>query len=108
MTTEQRQAAVLEIRDHLRRALVGDLSFLEIEESARVWWLRALIRAIPAFVLTAAAVALPYLPGVTATGAALSGVRAGLAIAAVLALIGTPSDTQKTVSEALKSTSSTG
>lgn len=108
MTTEQREAAVLEIRDHLRRALVGDLSFLDIEESARVWWLRALIRAVPAFVLTAAAVALPYLPGVTATGAALSGVRASLAVAAVLALIGTPSDTQKTVSEALKSTSSTG
>ena len=67
-TAEQRRAAVLEIRDHLRRALVGDLPFLDIEESARVCWPRALIRSILAFVLTAAAVGLPYLP-VTATGA---------------------------------------
>ena len=108
MTAEQRDAAVLEIRDHLRRALVGDLSFLDVEEASHSWWLRALTHAVPALVLGAAALVLPYLPGVTATGTALTGVRASLVVAAALTLIGTPTDTQKTVSEALKSTAHAG
>jgi hypothetical protein len=107
MTTEQRNATVLEIRDHLRQALAGDLSFLAIEESGRAWWLRTLIRATPAAVLGAVAVALPYLPGVTAAHGTLVGVQISLVVGAVVALIGAPADTQKTVSDALKSASGT-
>jgi hypothetical protein len=42
---------------------------------------------LPASVLTAAAIGLPYLPGVAATGAALASIQIGLAAAAALSLV---------------------
>jgi hypothetical protein len=53
-------------------------------------------RLLPAGALLATALALPHLPGITVEGAALSSVRAGLIIAAVLSLVsaGNPSADQ--------------
>lgn len=106
VTPDQHQEVLLEIRDHLRSALTGDLSFLS-DEDAPVWWQRILPRAVTAVILAAAAVALPYLPGVTASASALAGIQVGLAVTAVLTLVGTPADAQKSVAEAVKSASTT-
>jgi len=111
LTETQYRDVITAMRNDLRSCLGGDLSFLDKYETAeprRAWWMRAVGRVGPAAVLAVAAVLLPFLPGVTASGTTLVGVQAGLAVAAVLTLVNMPSEAQKTIGDALKVTSSQG
>lgn len=101
---DQCYEVLLEIRDNVRSALAGDLSFLDME-AVPPWWRRMLPRLISAVALAAGAIALPYIPGVTASASAVTGIRVGLAVTAVLTLAGTPAEAQKAVAEAMKSVS---
>ncbi|GAB3833906.1 hypothetical protein [Dactylosporangium cerinum] len=68
----------------------GDWSWVTQEDQTEVGpgrVMRALKKVVPCAVLALTAVALPYLPGVTASAAGLVGVQVGLVLAAALSLI---------------------
>jgi hypothetical protein len=68
----------------------GDWSWVGPEDEVPVrsrLAVRAAKRVIPAALLIGAAIGLRYLPGVTASGASLTGIQLGLGLAAVLSLI---------------------
>jgi hypothetical protein len=68
----------------------GDWSWVTQEDQTEVGQgrvVRVLKKVVPCAVLALTAVALPYLPGVTASAAGLTGVQVGLVLAAALSLI---------------------
>jgi len=78
----------------------GDWKLLTSEEQSRTavsWLIAVLRRLVPAAVLVFTAVALPHLPGVTAGGPAMSSIRVGLVIAAILSLASVDTSSQDRV-----------